>query len=146
MTSTKPTRTAPGWEERTVTLAPLAERDEDGAGATFTLRPGFSRLAALLDVTAFGGGSGLSVWLQHSPDGTRWLDAGAFAIVSGIDTQVLWQEAQPEVGGLACPILEGELAHGTSHGGFLFSRLRVRWTVGAGTHTFGVDLVAIYPT
>lgn len=138
------TRTAPGWEERTTPLLETAERDADGAGAGVQLHPGFARLAALLDVEAFGGGGGLQVWLQHSPDGERWLDLGAFNTAASSPFQVLWIEAQPVLEGAVEPATDGALAAGTLREGFVFSRLRVRWTVGGVAHTFGVDVVAIY--
>ena len=143
MSALRPTRTAPGWEERTAVLAQVESRSGTDHGPTLALHPGFTRLAALLEVTATEGG--LSVWLQHSPDGIRWFDAGAFAPPPEPESQVLWMEAQRTASGLATPVLEGELAHGTASAGFLFSRLRVCWSGGTGPHTFGVDVVAIYP-
>ena len=145
MATERVTRTAPGWEERTLILTPPADHAGDGTGAAHALRPGFQRLAVLLEVTAFGGGSGLSVYLQHSPDGVRWLDAAAFNLVTGAETQVLWLEAQPAVTGAAYAATADPVGPGMPHPGFLFRRLRVRWSTGGGTHTFGVDVVAIYP-
>lgn len=138
------TRTAPGWEERTAVLLAPETRATDGVGAPVRLRPGFARLALLLDVPQFGGGSGLRVWVQHSPDGNRWLDLAAFISVSGVDAQVAWLEAQPEVVNRVQYATSGTLLAGTAHQGFLFSRLRVRWTVGGASHTFGAEVVALY--
>jgi hypothetical protein len=139
------TRTAPGWEERTVTLLASAARAVDGAGASALVRPGFARLAFLLDVTAYGGGTGLKVWIQHSPDGARWLDLAAFALVTAAGPQIAWLEAQPELESCVAACSDGAMAAGTVHEGFVMPRLRVKWSVGgAVTHTFGVELVAIY--
>ena len=77
------TRTAPGWEERTTTLLAAASRSADGVGGAVSLYPGFARIAALLDVPVFGGGGGLQVWLQHSPDGTRWMVERSFGPYGG---------------------------------------------------------------
>lgn len=138
------TRTAPGWEERTTSLLEPAARDADGAGDGAQLRPGFTRIAALLDVEASGGGTGLQVWLQHSPDGERWMDLAAFEAVPGAPFQVLWIEAQPALPGAVEPATDCALAAGTLRHGFVFSRLRARWTAGGASHTFRVDVVAIY--
>jgi hypothetical protein len=138
------TRTAPGWEERTTTLLASASRSADGVGSPVSLYPGFARIAALLDVPVFGGGGGLQVWLQHSPDGSRWMDLAAFNTVASSPHQVLWMEAQPELAGAVEPATDGALSTGELRSGFIFPRLRVRWTVGGVSHTFGVDLVAIY--
>lgn len=138
------TRTAPGWEERTAVLLAPAARGADGAGAAVALRPGFARLAVLLDVTAFGGGSGLRVWLQHSRDGVRWQDLASFITAAGVDAQVAWIEAQPQIQNRVQHVTQGLLLGGTVESGFVFSRLRARWTVGGASHTFGVEAVAIY--
>src|SRR5688572_4521508 len=137
------TRTAPGWEERTATLLAPAARAADGTGDSVPLRPGFARLALLLDVTAYGGGAGLRVWVQHSPDGSRWQDLASFMAVSGVEAQVAWIEAQPKVQNAVQHATNGLMIAGTTQDGFVFSRLRVRWTVGGVSHTFGAEVVAI---
>ncbi len=140
------TRTAPGWEERTVTLLLPEARTGDGSGPGVPLRPGFARLALLLDVTGFGGGEGLTVRVQHSPDGSRWYDIAAFQPAAGVESQVAWLEAQPALSGVVCPPGQLLLAAGTVHPGFVMPLLRARWEAGGPlTHAFGVDVVAIYP-
>lgn len=139
------TRTAPGWEERTVTLLPPGARSTDGVGPPVGLRPGFARLALLLDVTAFGGGSGLRVHVQHSRDGARWHDIAAFAVVTEAGSQIAWLEAQPALAGSVEAATDGGMPAGAVHSGFVLPRLRVRWSLGGETvHAFGVDAVAIY--
>ena len=138
------TRTAPGWEERSAVLLAPGIRSADGAGPVLTLRPGFARLAVLLDVRTYGGGSGLRVFIQHSADGARWHDIAAFATAQEVGPQIAWVEAQPAVGGVAAAT-DGGMAQSTVHQGFVMPRLRVRWSVGGVvTHSFQVDLVAIY--
>jgi hypothetical protein len=139
------TRTAPGWEERTALVLPPGVRTADGAGSPITLRPGFARLALLLEVTQFGGGSGLRVWIQHSPDGVRWLDLAAFDAVDAAGAQVAWVEAQPALAGSVGTAADGQMAPATVHQGFALSRLRARWsTGGVVAHAFAVEAVAIY--
>jgi len=139
------TRTAPGWEERTAVLLAEGLRAGDGAGDAVCLRPGFARLAVLLDVAAWGGGAGLRIWLQHSPDGERWLDVAAFPTVAQAGPQVAWIEAQPELSGTLAVPTDGTMSPGVLHSGFVMSRLRVRWGGGGASHSFGVEAVAIYP-
>ena len=138
------TRTAPGWEERTTTLLSSAARGIDGVGETVNLRPGFARLALLLDAQGAGTGAGLRIWVQHSWDGTRWADLAAFDLVNATFAQVAWVEAQPEIDGSVVQRMDGQMAEGEVHSGFVMSKLRVRWTCGGATHVFGVDVVAIY--
>jgi len=138
-------RTAPVWEERSGLLLPPGTRGVSGAGPAVALRPGFARLLAVLEVTEFGGGAGLAVRLQHSPDGLLWLDAAAFATAAGPGRQAVWLEAQPRLVGTVAPAGEGDLAAGEVHPGFLTARLRVRWELGGETaHAFGVTWTAIY--
>ena len=136
------TRTAPGWEERTVPLLESLARDGSGVSEAVALRPGFARLALLLDGAAAGGT--LRVWVQHSADGECWQDLAAFDAVTTADAQVAWVEAQPEIAGSVHSQQDGGLAAGTVHAGFAMSRLRIRWSC-ATAHLFGVDVVAIYP-
>ena len=136
--------TAPGWEERTLCPLPLLEQSLNGTGEPLVLRPGFVRLAALLEVTAYGGGAGLDVRLQHSPNGSRWLDLAAFDTVVQPGSQVAWLEAEPDAPPRVEAAGEFVLAPGTVSGGGIFSRLRAAWNLGGAVHTFGVDLVAIY--
>lgn len=139
------TRTAPGWEERTLRLARPVARRGAGTGAIVTLPPGFARLALLLDVR-YVDLPGLRVWVQHSPGGDCWHDLAAFEGVDGPDAQVAWVEAQPAVAGAVGPVPDGSLPPGSVHGGFCFPRLRARWSAPAGrSHLLGVELVAIYP-
>jgi hypothetical protein len=137
------TRTAPGWEERTYTLLPLAAHALSGVSDGVTLRPGFARVALLLEVTAIGL-SGVRAWVQHSPDGERWADLAAFETQNSTGAQVAWVEAQPELAGGVFPLLDGEMAEGEVHQGFTMSRLRVRWFSGGAGLMFGVEAVAIY--
>ena len=136
------TRTAPGWEERTVALLPSVARDGSGVSEAVALRPGFARLALLLDGAAAGGS--LRVWVQHSANGECWQDLAAFDAVTTADAQIAWVEAQPSLAGCVHAQQDGALAEGTVHEGFVMSRLRVRWTCGT-AHVFCVDVVAIYP-
>lgn len=138
------TRTAPGWEERTVTLLPLEEHSMSGVGEAVALRPGFVRMALLFEMTAFGIGPGIRMWVQHSADGERWMDLAAFEEASAAGAQVAWVEAQPVLAGAVCPATDGGMAEGQVHVGFIMPCLRVRW-MGSGTGlVFGVEAVVIY--
>jgi hypothetical protein len=133
------------WQERTAVLLPAGVRAAEGVGPALALRPGFARVAVELDVTAFGGGSGLRVWLQHSADGEHWRDCAAFAAVTAVGAQVAWLEAQPALAGAVTPTGDGLLAAGSVHAGFLHPRFRARWTLGGSVaHTFGLHLTAVY--
>ncbi len=138
------TRTAPGWEERTVALLPAMARLADGAGEPVRLRPGFARLALLLESGGGPNGVGLRVWVQHSPDGMRWADLASFGDAAAAPDQVAWIEAQPEQPGSVAAWGDGQLGAGQVADGFVMSWLRVRWSCGGAIHTFGVDVVAIY--
>jgi hypothetical protein len=115
-----------------------------GVGDEVRVRPGFARVALLLEVTVVGIGPGVRVWVQHSSDGVRWADLAAFDLVAETGAQVAWVEAQPALAGGVVPLLDGEMSEGEVHQGFMMSRVRVRWTGGGAGLLFGVEAVAIY--
>jgi len=123
--------TAPGWEERAITLLRSARRRGCGASPGLELRPGFARLAVLVEPAAAE--PELQLFLQHSEDGSTWHD-----LLPVPGSGILWVEPAP---------LGWD--PGTDAANFrprrVMPHLRARWTAPPGTgHCFGVQLVAVY--